>query len=333
MLFWYIRSTLTDNPKLRRTDSWHLLPVAIFFLFSLHYIFSPMDEKLRITAELVKNINNIQIINPPILYPPIPAQFVFLLKIVQPLTYLIVSAWMLAKYLKTGHKNFIMSGQQIITKWLMVLVGFLLILAVGDSILHIEAFFTHDSSIFYTFNFLRTSSTIGLIGFMISPLFFPTILYGLPIIPSAPSISLKIAEAEGYSETKGQKVRMKVFEAAYLTQIQERIESEMIGGKAYLQKDLNLTRLSFLTQIPVHHLVYFFREHLHKSFHDYKNNWRIEHSKSLIREGKARNLTMEAIGTESGFTSRNTFFIAFKRIEGISPGEYARKLTDEIETN
>ena len=328
MLYWYIRGTLTDNPRLRRSDAWHLLPAVIFFVFSLPYIFIPMDEKLRITAELVKNINNIQIINPPILYPLIPTQFVFLLKIVQPLTYLIVSAWMLAKYLKTGHKNFIMSGQQIITKWLMVLVGFLLILAVGDSILHIEAFFTHDSSIFYTFNFLRISSTIGLIGFMISPLFFPTILYGLPIIPSAPE-SLNTTEDVGYSERKSQKVSMKVFEAAYLTQIQERIESEMIIGKVYLQDDFNLTKLSFLTQIPVHHLAYFFKEHVGETFHDFKNKWRVEHAKKLIREGKNRTMTLEAIGQMSGFTSRNTFFIAFKRIEGISPGEYAKGLTEQ----
>jgi len=328
MLYWYIRGTLTDNPTLRRNDAWHLLPAAIFFLFSLPYIFSPMDEKLRIAAELVKNINNIQIINPPILSPLIPAQLVFLLKIVQPLTYLIVSAWMLARYLKSGHKNYIMSGQQIITKWLMVLVGFLLILAFGDSILHVEAFLTHDSSIYYTFNFLRISSTIGLIGFMISPLFFPSILYGLPVIPPTSLTVSNTAEIDGLNGNKGQKVNKKALEAAYLKQIEDKIESAMMDGKVYLQDDLNLTQLSSLTQIPVHHLAYFFREHVGITFHDFRNKWRVKHAKKLIREGMIREMTLEAIGQMSGFTSRNTFFIAFKRIEGISPGEYAKGSDD-----
>ena len=95
----------------------------------------------------------------------------------------------------------------------------------------------------------------------------------------------------------------------------------------YLQKDFSLILLSVLTQIPVHHLAYFFREHLGQSFHDYRNQWRIDHSKRLIREGKTKEVTLEAIGQMSGFSSRNTFFIAFKRIEGISPGEYNKGLT------
>jgi AraC-like DNA-binding protein len=292
-----------------------------------------MDEKLRIASELVMNINNILICKPPILYPLIPAQFVFLGKSLHVLTYTFVSTWMLAGYLKTGGKNHIMSGQQIVTKWLIVLLGFLLILAVSDSVFYMESVFTVNSRLFHTYNSLRIISTIGLVGFVVSPLFFPTILYGLPMIPPAPPTSSNTAETEDYSGQKGQKVNMKVIEEEYLKQIQDKIESAMIEEKAYLQKDLNLTQLSVLTQIPVHHLAYFFREHLGESFHDFRNKWRVEYAKKLIREGKSRGMTLEAIGHMSGFTSRNTFFISFKRIEGISPGEYVRKLADDSVSN
>ena len=327
MLYWYIRSTLTDNPHLKRSDTWHLLPAAIFFLSSLPYIFSPMDEKLRIASELVKNINNFIISKPPVLYPLIPAQFVVLAKALHVFAYTFVSTWMLASYLKTGKKNHIISSQQVMTKWLMVLLGFLLILAVSDSILQIETTFTKDSRLFYTLNILRISSTIGLVGFMISPLFFPSILYGLPVIPATPPEWHYDPSPKADHAIEIQKVKLAVFGDEYLKHIEKNIESCMNEMQPYLKKDFSLILLSVLTQVPVHHLAYFFREHLGQSFHDYRNKWRIDHSKRLIREGKTKEITLEAIGQMSGFSSRNTFFIAFKRIEGISPGEYTKGLT------
>jgi AraC-like DNA-binding protein len=327
MLYWYIRSTLTDNPRLKRNDAWHLVPAAIFLLFSLPYIFSPMDEKLKIASELVKNINNILISKPPILYPLIPAQFVILVKALHVFTYTFVSTWMLASYLKTGKKNRIIPGQRDMTKWLMVLLGFLLILAVSDSILQIETSFTKDSRLFYTLNFLRISSTIGLFGLMISPFFFPSILYGLPLIPSS---KVKTSDADlgkKFARQGDRKMKLQVLEIEYLLQVERILESSMSELKPYLKDDFNLTQLSVMINIPVHHLAYFFREHMSQSFHDYRNKLRIEHSKKLIIEGKAKGLTLEAIGTSSGFSSRNTFFIAFKRAEGITPGEFANRFS------
>lgn len=66
-----------------------------------------------------------------------------------------------------------------------------------------------------------------------------------------------------------------------------------------------------------------------QSFNDYRNEWRIKHSKKLIAEGKADELTLEAIGILSGFSTRNTFFNAFKRSEGISPGAYVEQLAQK----
>ena len=92
--------------------------------------------------------------------------------------------------------------------------------------------------------------------------------------------------------------------------------------QAYLQKDLNLTELSVMIHIPVHHLAFYFREERGQSFTNYRNRWRIDYAKTLINDGKAKDLTLEAIGMLSGFTNRNSFIIAFKRFEGVSPHQY-----------
>ena len=42
-----------------------------------------------------------------------------------------------------------------------------------------------------------------------------------------------------------------------------------------------------------------------------------------MKEGKAKDLTLEAIGKLSGFSSRNTFLTTFKKVEGITPTTFA----------
>ncbi len=39
----------------------------------------------------------------------------------------------------------------------------------------------------------------------------------------------------------------------------------------------------------------------------------------MITDGKANEMTLEAIGLLSGFSSRNTFLLAFKKIGGTTP--------------
>jgi AraC-like DNA-binding protein len=96
----------------------------------------------------------------------------------------------------------------------------------------------------------------------------------------------------------------------------------MIDFQPYLQPELNLNRFADILQLPAHHLAYYFREVKKQSFNDYTNECRIEFAISMLRQGKTSDLTLEAVGVMSGFTNRSTFFRAFKKIEGISPGSF-----------
>ena len=93
--------------------------------------------------------------------------------------------------------------------------------------------------------------------------------------------------------------------------------------RPYLRNDCNLFYMAKLTGIPAHHLAYYFREIKHQAFNDYRNFWRVGHSQELIREGKARQMTMEAIGLLLGFSTRNTYYKAFKKVLGVSPKVYS----------
>jgi AraC-like DNA-binding protein len=215
-------------------------------------------------------------------------------------------------------------------KWLVILLVFLFILSISHSLFVLEVVSERNSRLFYTVNYMQIFSAIGLAGLLVAPHFFPSILYGLPRIPDFSDESPGNTSDLEISRQVDRKTQSMMLSVDYLKQIESNLESAMKDQKPFLKSDFNLPQLSVLLNIPVHHLAYFFREHLHQTFNDYRNKFRIDHAKQLIMAGKARDLKLEAIGNLSGFTSRNTFFIAFKRAEGISPSDFASRYKDNL---
>ncbi len=82
-------------------------------------------------------------------------------------------------------------------------------------------------------------------------------------------------------------------EQDYLRYIGEKADSCMQENQPFICPDFNMTRFSVLTNIPVHHLAYYFSKTKKQTFGDYRNQWRIDHAKKLITEGKA---ALETLG-------------------------------------
>ena len=103
----------------------------------------------------------------------------------------------------------------------------------------------------------------------------------------------------------------------------------MEEDQPYLQADCNLAFLSKLLDLPVHHLAYYFREERKQYFNDFRNEYRVKHAKNLIRRGKAKEMTLEAIGLLSGFSNRKTFIASFKKVEGVTPGIFLSQFDNQ----
>ena len=228
-------------------------------------------------------------------------------------------------YLVKKKMSIVLSKQHFMKKWLFFFLGFLLILEVTQILLIIKAFEMHFSELFFTLNVIRILSVAGLIGLLISPFFFPAILYGLPRYPESilTSNSGKVDQDLGSGDHRK---KTNHFETDYLISIHQKADSCMKEAQPYLHPDFNLVQLSVQTKIPVHHLSYYFREEKKQHFNDYRNEWRINHAKNLIRKGKANEFTLETIGLQSGFSSRNTFLTTFKKVEGITPSTFAAQI-------
>ena len=61
------------------------------------------------------------------------------------------------------------------------------------------------------------------------------------------------------------------------------------------------------------------------NYNDFINGYRIEHAKTLIQNGEAKMLTLEALSEQCGFNNRNSFTIAFKKHAGQTPSDFIKK--------
>jgi len=324
-IYWYVRSVLTDHHRLSKRDIWHLLPMIIYFFSAISYSFVPWHDKVETARTVVENAASLEVFRLTVLSKILSPAIEFLTRPFLALGYTLWSVGLLIHFLVKNKVSLVLSKQHFMKKWLFFLLGFLLLLEVSQIILIIKAFEMHFSDYFFTLNVFRIISVTGLVGLLISPFFFPAILYGLPRYPESIA-SMYPSEANVVQGPDNAVKKANHLESDYINYINQKADSCMKEHQPYLQPDFNLAHLSVHTQIPVHHLSYYFREEKKQHFNEYKNEWRINHAKQLIKEGKAVDFTLETIGLQSGFSSRNAFLTTFKKVAGITPSTFAARI-------
>jgi two-component system, response regulator YesN len=94
--------------------------------------------------------------------------------------------------------------------------------------------------------------------------------------------------------------------------------------------NMNFTKYEFSIQeiadyfsMSVSNFSNFFKRHTGENFSDYVNNLRIQKAKEML----ANNININVIANELGYSSASSFGRNFKRIVGISPGEFRKDVT------
>lgn len=319
MLFRYIRAILNDNPKLRKHDWFHALPMLLYFAASTPFTFAPFSEKVEAAHLLVHNVGIIQTYASTVLANLVPNMEVYLSRPVLLLAYTIWSLILLTNYLIKNKHKAVFSGHKFMIKWLLLLLGLVIVLSTSHIILIIHTFKLNFSEMAFGLNVIRILSALGLIGLMISPFLFPEILYGLPRVPRHKKLE---AKETAHINTAAIHPNHNHLENNYLQHIGHQVEACMKKDQPFLQTQCNISQLAVQIDIPIHHLSFYFREVKKQPFHEYRNQWRLNHAKKLILDGKSDMLTLEAIATLSGFPNRNAFRTAFQKMEGISPNDF-----------
>lgn len=151
---------------------------------------------------------------------------------------------------------------------------------------------------------------IGLLLFVFSISFFGIHQTNIKLIKERQALAKKDQKALSKTEIEALGLRMEKF---------------MLDKKPYLLGELTLEELAKDMHENIQDISYYLNHYLHKNFFTYINEYRVNEAKARIANRNNKNLTLLAIGYDSGFNSKSSFNSLFKQYTGYTPSEYQRK--------
>jgi AraC-like DNA-binding protein len=312
MLYLYTRNTLTDRSLFeKKKDYLHLLPFFIQFINISPYIFSSFDHKLETATLLIADINNVRSLGAGFLIPPTIS---FITRPSFVILYALASLALVYKYGSKERENLLKNRQnKLVYNWIITLSLVTITVASGFLYLTVDLYATSVNRVI-----LESEPTylISGLAFAVLPLalivFFPQVLYGMPLAVSAKKVA---------------KVTIPVVDPSDpLTETAQLIVDYINTEKPFLYPEFDIEDIAEKLDIPKHHIIYCFTIILQKKFTAYRSAIRVEHAKELLKSGSTDTLSIDGIGAQSGFSSRSGFYATFKAETGMTPSQYLEKL-------
>lgn len=112
-----------------------------------------------------------------------------------------------------------------------------------------------------------------------------------------------------------------------------KVDAYMKKNKPYLRPNLRLSELASYADASATILSQMFNDYLGTTYFDYVNRYRMEEFKQMAQNPENKHLTILAMSERCGF-KRSSFFSVFKKFEGCTPSEWAKKHSScEAENN
>lgn len=287
LMYLYVKSILNPSFKLDKTSRFHFYSIILDFVPSfliLLYILGGFLGLIR--AENNFSLGNfIETYN---LYVDIPRWLS-----------LVLYLWLAFKVIST-HKND--PKNEVFIKWTKRFVlGFTIFAAIW--FFHLVLYIIPASS----------NMLLGIVGWY--PVYIPLIILVYWLGINGYIISFKTFK----TASKAQEITQETIQNTIAS-----LEYVMKEEKLYLNPSLKLSDVIKQTNIPQKIISTVLNQHLHKSFNEYVNTYRIEELKSRLLAANAENFTITGIAFECGFNSQATFQRVFKAITNQSPSEFRK---------
>jgi len=118
--------------------------------------------------------------------------------------------------------------------------------------------------------------------------------------------------------------RVKVDEQEF-AEIVARMKEYIEKSRCFTKVDLKMSDLAEVLGISSSKLSQVFSLYVKENYYEFINRYRLEEFKRLIAEGEYKRYTLTALSEKCGF-KKSSFFSTFRRVEGMTPTEYMRKL-------
>ena len=310
----YLRFSLYPGQKLIGRDIYHFLPALLAIVDILPYAFAARQEKLHLLDQISADVSKTYQHS----LSFIPQQCHYVLRLIQAGVYIFLQWQLLACFTSWRERS------QELRKWfyhftvLITLLNLLQALIMAGIVL----FPGRAGGLLH-----HSMPVVGMciVFFLMSVMLFfkPAILYGLsdrrgkadvvmnriPVTRRNPVLQPK--EPVSFPEETGD-----------WNKVTELMEKKQL----FRQEGLTLHQLSAAAGLPAHQLSEMLSIYQKQHFNTYINTWRIQYVISRIEQGDSKILTLESLAKDAGFTSRNTFYTAFKKKTGMTPARYTASL-------
>ncbi len=118
--------------------------------------------------------------------------------------------------------------------------------------------------------------------------------------------------------------RVKVDEDEF-ADIASRMKSYIEENRIYINPELKMSDLAEVLGLSSSKLSQVFSLYLKENYYEFINRYRLEEFKRLIDEGEYKKYTLTALSEKCGF-KKSSFFSTFRRVEGMTPTEYMKKV-------
>jgi len=299
----YFKYTLFPK-KFHTWEFLHFLPACLYFLDFTPIYFLPSAEKIEMI--------NTEIMDPSVFVEFsqsrfFPSSFYTPFRVLLQNIYWFASVFVFWRFVK---KSEFKANQKHLKKWI---VGYLVLLSFLFFPFYFSIFTTDSTIIFRLIHF---SAAILLLSSAVYLLFFPSILYG---------ILDKVMESKNSGKRKA--TRKETLNSERVQEIEIAIKKIIEEDRVHLIQGYTAQDLARDSGIPYYVLTSYLNQNLGTKFTDFINKKRIEHALELIDSKNSSNYTLEAIGHLSGFTNRNSFSSAFKKMTGEMPSSYISSKT------
>ena len=300
LLFLYVRTLISEEPKWNWIDLAHFIPFIVFL--GLAFLFRTGPDE---TGSL-----------PVWAHPTRLAKMIYeLLVFASFTTYSIIVYVLLTRHRKAIREEFSYSSSRITLTWLLfvsitVYASYLLtFLSAGIQMLVIHLPF--DPKIFSFSGLTLFSFAFSFYGHRQAQIFSKTASVKKP------------AENESFNSIKYAKSGLR---SEDLRKLAKAMDDLMSRKKLFLNPELSLAEVSAELLIPKHHLTQAINTELGKNFYGYINELRVTKFMEMVANPKYKDYTFLAIAFECGFNSKSTFNSVFKRITGFTPSDYLQSL-------
>ncbi|MDR0364782.1 MAG: AraC family transcriptional regulator [Bacteroidales bacterium] len=129
----------------------------------------------------------------------------------------------------------------------------------------------------------------------------------------------RLPEATENTDKRENSASLPVMGDSQMKKICDAVTQYLQTSGAYKNSDLILTDVSRETGIHHKNISTAINGYLHRNLFELVNSMRVEEAKRQLQELSASDYTVEGIYSNCGFRSHSTFYMAFKKFEGVSP--------------